>query len=91
MYCAGVQCFKYAESNVHVHTTAQIFNDLDIDRGGTISKDELFQLKAFQVRMLVQNLQAHAFACVYLLSLARSLSDTQTHKFTFTLLSIAYQ
>ena len=27
----------------------KIFNDLDLDRSGTISKDELFKLKAFQV------------------------------------------
>eukprot|EP00802_Teleaulax_amphioxeia_P014756 Tamp_14831.p2 GENE.Tamp_14831~~Tamp_14831.p2 ORF type:complete len:213 (+),score=73.59 Tamp_14831:56-640(+) len=34
-------------TDTEVARLIKIFNDIDIDRGGTISKDELFQLKAF--------------------------------------------
>ena len=37
-------------TDTEVARLIKIFNDIDIDRGGTISKDELFQLKAFHVR-----------------------------------------
>jgi len=53
--CAQVEELKLVSNftDTEVARLIKIFNDLDIDRSGTINKDELFQLKAFNVRAVL--------------------------------------